>query len=50
MPVKIFILGINYMEKITGQTIHLNAKQCLVWFADVDIFKAFQTQTSVLVR
>ena len=31
---KIFIFGINYMEKIMGQTIHRNAKGCLVRFAD----------------
>src|SRR5271168_2909803 len=34
IPVKIFIFGINCMEKITGQTIHRKAKWCLVRFAD----------------
>jgi hypothetical protein len=34
IPVKIFIFGIDCMKKITGQTIHRKAKQCLVRFAD----------------
>src|ERR1700678_4674677 len=41
IPVKIFIFGINCMEKITGQTIHCKAKWCLVRFADVRL--DFQT-------
>jgi hypothetical protein len=34
IPAKIFIFGIDCMEKITGQTIHRKAKRCLVRFAD----------------
>ena len=38
IPVKIFIFGIDYMEKIMGQTIHQKAKRCLVRFADGMLF------------